>query len=198
MSKQQHEQHTLVRSLALGVLSGGRSSTPLAVLALNHDNKAVKGDWQQWKAFSTPLGRGLLVASAIGELIGDKSPKAPARISPMGLVGRIAAGAFAGAALGTTAVATCASRVRSSAASARSSAASSAGPPGSRSAAPVCRTPSARSPRTPPSSPARSRPSAAPERCSPVGREARGGPRPVPPVRPAGHGQGLSGPTRRA
>ncbi len=102
MSKQQHEQHTLVRSLALGVLSGGRSSTPLAVLALNHDNKAVKGDWQQWKAFSTSLGRGLLVASAIGELIGDKSPKAPARISPMGLVGRIAAGAFAGAALGTT------------------------------------------------------------------------------------------------
>ncbi len=96
------EQHTLVRTLALGFLSGGRSGTPLAVLALNHDNKAVKGDWQQWKAFSTPLGRGLLVASAIGELIGDKSPKAPARISPMGLIGRIGAGAFAGAALGTT------------------------------------------------------------------------------------------------
>ncbi|KTR39748.1 hypothetical protein NS263_09545 [Curtobacterium oceanosedimentum] len=96
------EQHTLVRTLALGFLSGGRSSTPLAVLALNHDNKAVKGDWQQWKVFSTPLGRGLLVASAIGELIGDKSPKAPARISPLGLIGRIGAGAFAGAALGTT------------------------------------------------------------------------------------------------
>lgn len=96
------EQHTLVRTLALGFLSGGRSSTPLAVLALNHDNKAVKGDWQQWKAFSSPLGRGLLVASAIGELVGDKSPKAPARISPLGLVGRIGAGAFAGAALGTT------------------------------------------------------------------------------------------------
>ncbi|WIB00063.1 DUF4126 family protein [Curtobacterium sp. MCBA15_012] len=102
MSKQQHEQHTLVRTLALGVLSGGRSSTPLAVLALNHDNKSLTGSWQQWKAFSTPLGRGLLVASAIGELIGDKSPKAPNRISPMGLVGRIGAGAFAGAALGTT------------------------------------------------------------------------------------------------
>ena len=101
MSKQ-HEQHTLVRTLALGVLSGGRSGTPLAVLALNHDNTALKGDWQQWKAFSTPLGRGLLVASAIGELIGDKTPKAPARISPVGLIGRIGAGALAGAALGTT------------------------------------------------------------------------------------------------
>ncbi len=96
------EQHTLVRTLALGVLSGGRSSTPLAVLALNHDNESVKGDWQRWKAFSTPLGRGLLVASAIGELVGDKLPKTPNRIAPFGLLGRVATGAFAGAALGTT------------------------------------------------------------------------------------------------
>ena len=101
MSKQ-NEQHTLVRTLVLGILSGGRSATPLAVLALNHDRPSLKGSWQQWKMFSTPLGRGLLVASAIGEIIGDKFPKTPNRIAPSGLVGRIASGALAGAALGTT------------------------------------------------------------------------------------------------
>lgn len=101
MSKN-NEQHTLVRTLALGILSGGRSATPLAVLALNHDRSALKGSWQQWKVFATPLGRGLLVASAVGELIGDKLPKTPNRISPTGLIGRVASGALAGAALGTT------------------------------------------------------------------------------------------------
>ncbi|GAA3341693.1 membrane protein [Curtobacterium pusillum] len=101
MSKN-NEQHTLVRTLVLGILSGGRSATPLAVMALNHDRSSLKGSWQQWKVFSTPLGRGLLVASAVGEIIGDKLPKTPNRISPTGLVGRIGAGALAGAALGTT------------------------------------------------------------------------------------------------
>ncbi len=96
------EQHTLVRTLVLGILSGGRSATPLAVLALNHDRSSLKGAWQDWKVFSTPLGRGLLVAGAVGELIGDKLPKTPNRISPTGLVGRVASGALAGAALGTT------------------------------------------------------------------------------------------------
>jgi uncharacterized membrane protein len=101
MSKQ-HEQHTLVRTLVLGIMSGGRSATPLAVLALNHDRSSLKGSWQQWKVFSTPVGRGLLVASAVGELIGDKLPKTPNRIAPSALLGRVASGALAGAALGTT------------------------------------------------------------------------------------------------
>lgn len=101
MSKK-NEQHTLVRTLVLGILSGGRSATPLAVMALNHDRSALKGSWQDWKVFSTPLGRGMLVASAVGELIGDKLPKTPNRISPTALVGRVASGALVGAALGTT------------------------------------------------------------------------------------------------
>ncbi|MBT2502103.1 DUF4126 family protein [Curtobacterium sp. ISL-83] len=96
------EQRTLIRTLALGVLSGGRSATPLAVLALNHDRPALTGAWQDWKVFATPLGRGLLVASAVGELIGDKFPKTPNRIAPMSLLGRMGSGALAGAALGTT------------------------------------------------------------------------------------------------
>jgi uncharacterized membrane protein len=101
MSKK-NEQHTLVRTLVLGILSGGRSATPLAVMALNHDRSSLKGSWQDWKVFSTPLGRGALVASAVGELIGDKMPKTPSRIAPAGLIGRVASGALAGAALGTT------------------------------------------------------------------------------------------------
>ena len=101
MSKK-NEQHTLVRTLVLGIMSGGRSATPLAVMALNHDRSSLKGSWQEWKVFSTPLGRGLLVASAVGELIGDKLPKTPSRIAPGALLGRVASGALAGAALGTT------------------------------------------------------------------------------------------------
>lgn len=96
------EQRTLARTLALGVLTGGRSATPLAVLALNHDRKSLSGSWQQWKLFSTPLGRGILVASAVGELIGDKLPATPSRIGFPAILGRIASGAVAGAALGTT------------------------------------------------------------------------------------------------
>ncbi|MEK6309800.1 MAG: DUF4126 family protein [Curtobacterium sp.] len=97
-----HEQRTLVRTLALGVLSGGRSATPLAVLALNHDNAKLSGAWQDWKVFATPLGRGLLVAGAVGELIGDKLPATPSRIGFPAILGRVASGALAGAALGTT------------------------------------------------------------------------------------------------
>ncbi|MFS2030933.1 hypothetical protein ACEN85_12600, partial [Curtobacterium sp. CT11-45] len=92
-----NEQHTLVRTLVLGILSGGRSATPLAVMALNHDRSSLKGSWQDWKVFSTPLGRGVLVASAVGELIGDKLPGTPNRISPAGLAGRVASGALVGA-----------------------------------------------------------------------------------------------------
>lgn len=97
-----HEKRTLARTLALGVLSGGRSATPLAVLALNHDNKKLSGAWQDWKVFATPLGRGLLVAGAVGELIGDKLPATPSRIGFPAILGRVASGALAGAALGTT------------------------------------------------------------------------------------------------
>jgi uncharacterized membrane protein len=89
------------RALRLGILTGGRSATPLAVLALNSESKDLKGEWQQWRVFRSPIGRGVLVAAAVGELIGDKLPMTPNRISPFGLIGRVASGVVVGTAMGT-------------------------------------------------------------------------------------------------
>ncbi|WP_144761071.1 DUF4126 family protein [Curtobacterium sp. 9128] len=95
-------KHTGTRALLLGILSGGRSATPLAVLALNRDHRGLSGAWQDWPMFRTDLGRGLLVAGAIGEIIGDKLPKTPNRIAGAGLIGRAGSGALVGAAIATT------------------------------------------------------------------------------------------------
>ncbi len=86
----------------LGILSGGRSATPLAVLALNHDRSSLKGAWQDWKVFSTPLGVGCSwqVPSASSSATSCRRPRTAS--PPTGLVGRVASGALAGAALGTT------------------------------------------------------------------------------------------------
>jgi uncharacterized membrane protein len=89
------------RVILLGMLTGGRAATPLAMLALDHDRRSLAGAWQQWPVFRSPVGRGILFAAAAGELIGDKLPMTPSRIAPAGLVGRAAAGAFLGAAVGT-------------------------------------------------------------------------------------------------
>lgn len=91
------------RAFLLGVLTGSRSMTPAAVLAAHHDSPALRGDWRDWPVFGSPVGRGLVVVAALGELLGDKSPKAPPRTTPMALAGRAAFGAVVGAALGTTA-----------------------------------------------------------------------------------------------
>jgi uncharacterized membrane protein len=90
-----------VRSALLGVLSGGRSMTPLAMLALFHDRGSLKGAWQDWPVLRSPAGRAALALAAAGELIGDKLPMTPSRTKPLPLLGRIGTGAIAGAAIGT-------------------------------------------------------------------------------------------------
>lgn len=92
----------LLRAALLGVLSGSRSATPLAVLALNHDTPEVRGRWQRWRLFRSPIGRGALVAAGVGELVGDKLPATPSRVDAGPLFGRAVSGAVAGIAMAGT------------------------------------------------------------------------------------------------
>ena len=88
-----------LRSLLMGVLSGSRSMTPLAMLAVYRD----RGDWGDWPVLRSQAGRAALVLAAVGELVGDKLPMAPSRTTPGPLLARVATGAITGAALGTLA-----------------------------------------------------------------------------------------------
>lgn len=89
------------RSAMLGVLSGARSMTPLATLAIAHDRRTLSGAWQDWPVLRAPAGRAVLVLAAVGELVADKLPATPARTKPLPLLGRIGTGAIAGAAIAT-------------------------------------------------------------------------------------------------
>ncbi len=90
-----------VRSALLGLFSGGRSFSPLAVLALLHDDPSTDGDWKRWPVLRSSGARAGLVLGAIGELIGDVLPFTPSRTKPGPLIGRMTTGAIAGAAIGT-------------------------------------------------------------------------------------------------
>jgi len=92
---------TPMRALMLGVLTGARSATPLAMLALHHDRPSLHGAWQQWPVFRARVGRGLLLTAAVGELVADKLPGTPSRVGVGPLAGRIVAGAIAGLAIDT-------------------------------------------------------------------------------------------------
>jgi uncharacterized membrane protein len=92
----------LARAALLGVLTGARSATPLAALALSRDSRTLAGSWQEWAVFRSPVGRFVAVAAGAGELVGDKLPSTPSRIAGGAIVGRIVAGAVVGLAMGTT------------------------------------------------------------------------------------------------
>ena len=91
------------RAAMLGVLSGARSMTPLAMLALSRDRSSLDGAWKDWPVLRSPAGRLALVLAAAGELVADKLPMTPARTNPGPLLGRIGTGAIAGAAIATVA-----------------------------------------------------------------------------------------------
>ncbi|WP_249998300.1 hypothetical protein [Actinoplanes sp. M2I2] len=82
----------VLRSFVLGVVSGGRSLTGLTAVALT----TAPGDAvAPWTGLTSRKARSLLVAGAIGELIADKLPRVPSRLSPPSLAGRTAAAATA-------------------------------------------------------------------------------------------------------
>lgn len=84
------------RSFLIGAVTGGRSVTGLAAVALTTKPGAVAGLWAR---LATPAGRALLTAGACGELVVDKLPQTPSRLTPPSLLGRAAFAATAAALL---------------------------------------------------------------------------------------------------
>jgi len=92
----------LARAALVGFATGLRSVTPLGVMARNHDNPAITAGWKTWPVMNSSIGRIGLQLGWLGELIGDKLPFTPSRTQPSALAGRLAMGALAGLAIGTT------------------------------------------------------------------------------------------------
>jgi uncharacterized membrane protein len=89
-----------VPALLLGVVAGLRSQMPGALLALAvRQNKLPHGERGPLRWLSARWGLPLAALAAGGELIGDKLPFTPSRLNPAPLLGRLASGAAAGAAI---------------------------------------------------------------------------------------------------
>lgn len=91
----------VVRAASLGFAGGLRSQVANAALARHYHDAPRSASWRQWIPFRWPAARTIMQAGAVGEMIGDKLPKTPSRLAPGPLGGRVAFGAFAGAAIGS-------------------------------------------------------------------------------------------------
>ena len=81
----------------LGFLTGLRTMTPMAVLCWFAWAGHLEADhtWAFWA--SRPITVAIFTVLALGELVGDKLPNTPARISPFPLAARIGFGGLVGA-----------------------------------------------------------------------------------------------------
>lgn len=86
---------SLIGAFGLGLASGMRSMTPLAVTAARLPDP---GRSPGIASRLPPRGRKLLLALAAGELVADKLPMTPSRTSPPALIARLVSGAAAAAA----------------------------------------------------------------------------------------------------
>ena len=88
--------------LVLGILTGLRAMTPIAVLCWfaylpGHIPTEAPLMLTGWRNFTSYVISPILFSVlAIGEYIGDKLPNTPSRTSPVGLAGRILFGVFIG------------------------------------------------------------------------------------------------------
>ncbi|WP_454041525.1 hypothetical protein [Cellulosimicrobium sp. Marseille-Q8652] len=78
-----------VRSLALGVAAGSRSTLGVAAPLL-----AARPDGGS--AGHGPVARGAALLAVVGEVVGDKQPSAPSRLVPPGPAFRMLSGALGG------------------------------------------------------------------------------------------------------
>jgi len=89
----------MIRSVLLGAAAGMRAMTPLATVTAAARRRELPESNGLPRLLDTPLAAAGAMALAVGELAGDKMPTAPDRIIPAGMVGRVATGAIAAAAV---------------------------------------------------------------------------------------------------
>jgi uncharacterized membrane protein len=91
----------LLRSLTLGLVSGGRSSVGLAALAARRPARSPlrRGLPQPAGALDHPWARPAAALGVAGELVMDKLPTTPSRLAPPVLGFRLVAGAVCGVVL---------------------------------------------------------------------------------------------------
>ncbi len=87
------------RAFDLGFLTGARSFTPLAVLCWGSRLGWFRFQGTPFAIMDRPATLAVASLLAAGELVGDKLPNTPARTAALPLIGRMALGATAGAAL---------------------------------------------------------------------------------------------------
>lgn len=84
-----------IRATMLGFVGGLRSMTPLAMLNRTKELDPPP-DTTVEQILTAPATRTIIDLMASGELVGDKLPLTPSRISPIPLIGRLSLGALAG------------------------------------------------------------------------------------------------------
>jgi uncharacterized membrane protein len=88
---------------AIGVLTGLRAMTPIAVLCWMTTLGRIP-TVQNWMGFvANRISVGVFTLGAVGELIGDKLPMTPSRTKPPGLIARIVFGGLCAAILAASA-----------------------------------------------------------------------------------------------
>ncbi len=88
------ETQVYKRALALGFVSGLRSTYPLAILARTADENANEDGLAGF--INSPTFRNVSAVAVVGETIGDKLPFTPARTKGAPFYGRLALGAASG------------------------------------------------------------------------------------------------------
>jgi uncharacterized membrane protein len=93
-------RHVLGRTLGLGAVAGMRSMSAPALLSRAASRGSIEGiEGTPFAFLASPRAARILTVLAVGEALADKLPFSPDRISPPGLIGRMASGGLVGAAL---------------------------------------------------------------------------------------------------
>lgn len=90
----------LLLALCIGIVTGLRSMTSPAVVALAAHLGWINLHGSPLAFMGSPWAVGIFTIAALGELVSDQLPSTPSRTAPVGLIARIVMGALSGACLG--------------------------------------------------------------------------------------------------